>query len=149
MCISHGGLEREVPLLRPNRLLDGEDEQAAPRQHPQHRSEYGPQVSEIIQHVGGTHNIIRPRTGAQVLDQRVLRRDASRTQVGEQFLEVAGNAFQALLIDRDPFVGMRACQLVFENRTHEPLVEEAGGPIDDVQRFRLRRTRHRRGRCRP
>jgi len=35
-------------------------------------------------------------------------------------------------------VAVRPGKLVFEHRTHETIVEESGGAVDDVQRLRLR-----------
>ena len=37
-----------------------------------------------------------------------------------------------------PLITVRPCQLILENGTHKTIVEEARGPIDDVQGFSLR-----------
>ena len=35
-------------------------------------------------------------------------------------------------------IAVRARELIFQHRSHEPFVEEACGPVDDVQRLSLR-----------
>jgi hypothetical protein len=97
--------------------------------------------------VGGAGNVGVWEDGQELW--RGSAQDAGRVDVADCAGQRGGHHLQRLFwrtravrLDKEdpeiPLITMGSCQLILEDGTHESVVEEARGPIDDVQRFGLR-----------